>query len=88
MLPIVALIVVDVDDVTTLWVIANVALVAPAGTVTEPATVAAEVLELERVTTEPPLGAGPLKVTVPVIVALLPPTTDDAERTRLLGVGD
>ena len=47
--------------------------VAPAGTVTLPGTVATEVLLLDSVTTAPPLGAAPLRVTVPV--ELLPPLT-------------
>ena len=54
-------------------VIANVAVVAPAGTVTETGTLA-ETLELVSVTTTPPAGAAPLRVTVPVTPA--PPTTD------------
>ncbi len=49
-------------DVFTL----NVAVVAFAGTVTLPDTVAARMLLLDSVTTAPPVGAGPLKVTVPV----------------------
>ena len=52
----------------------KLALVAPAATVTLEATVATEVLPLLRVTTAPPLGAGPLRVTVPV--ELFPPLTD------------
>jgi hypothetical protein len=52
----------------------KVALVAPAGTVTVGGTVATLVLLLERDTTAPPLGAGPLKVTVPV-EDCTPPTT-------------
>jgi len=43
----------------------NVALVAPAGTVTLPATDAAPAL-LESETTAPPAGAGPFRVAVPV----------------------
>ena len=59
--------------VTLTVVIANVADVAPAGTVTETGTLA-ETLELVSVTTTPPAGAAPLRVTVPVTPA--PPTTD------------
>ena len=54
-------------------VIVNVTDVAPAGTVTETGTLA-ETLELVSVTTTPPDGAAPLRVTVPVTPA--PPTTD------------
>ena len=59
--------------VTLTVVMANVADVAPAGTVTETGTLA-ETLELVSVTTTPPAGAAPLRVTVPVTPA--PPTTD------------
>ena len=44
----------------------NVTLVNPGATVTLDGTVAIEVLLLESATTEPPAGAGPLSVTVPV----------------------
>src|SRR5438093_4139407 len=44
----------------------KVALVAPAGTVTLAGTVAVGVELLTSVTTMPPAGAGPLRVTVPV----------------------
>jgi hypothetical protein len=50
----------------------NVPVVAPAATVTLVATVAAA-LSLDRVTTDPPVGAGPFNVTVPAEV-LLPMT--------------
>jgi hypothetical protein len=49
------------------------ALVAPAATVTLAGTVAAPVLLLESATEEPPAGAAPLRVTIPVEVP--PPTT-------------
>src|SRR5882724_9613263 len=52
----------EVDAATALVLTVNVALVAPAATV----TLAAVVLLLERVTCAPPVGAGPLSVTVPV----------------------
>jgi hypothetical protein len=59
--------------VTGLVATANVALGAPAATVTLGGTWAALVLLLARVTTAPPLGAAALSVTV--AVELLPPTT-------------
>ena len=51
---------------TGLVVTVNVAVVAPATTVTLAGTCAAGVLLRDRVTTAPPAGAGPLNVTVPV----------------------
>jgi len=54
-----------VEVVTALVFTVKFALVAPAATVTLAGTVAAETL-LERVTCEPPVGAAPLSVTVPV----------------------
>jgi len=55
-----------VDVVTAVVFTVNVALLAPAATITVAGTVAADVLLLERETTAPPVGAGPLSVTVPV----------------------
>jgi len=55
-----------VDVVTALVVTVNVALLAPAATVTLAGTVAVDVLLLVRVTAAPPAGAGPLSVTVPI----------------------
>jgi hypothetical protein len=54
---------VDVETVLVLTV--NVALLAPAVTVTLEGTLAAPLL-LESITCAPPLSAGPLSVTVPV----------------------
>ena len=54
----------DLVDVTELLFAENVALVAPAGTVTASGTVAAELL-LESETTAPTGGAAELSTTVP-----------------------
>jgi hypothetical protein len=51
------------DGTVVTW---NAALVAPAATVTLGGTVAAEVLLVDNETAAPPLGAGPLRVTLPV----------------------
>jgi hypothetical protein len=51
---------------TGLVVMVNVAVVAPAATVTLAGSCAAAVLLLDRVTTAPVAGAGPVNVTVPV----------------------
>src|SRR6266480_1176272 len=63
-----------VDAVTALVLTVNVALLAPAATVTLAGTVAVDVLLLERETAAPPVSAGPLSVTVPVEVCA-PPVT-------------
>lgn len=74
---IVAVVVLD----TVVVEIVKVALVAPAGTVTEAGTVALELLE-ERFTATPPVGAAPVRVTVPTEEA--PPATVFGETVRLL----
>ena len=56
----------------------NVTLFAPAGTVTLEGTVATFTLLLVSVTTEPTLGAGPVRVAVPV--EDVPPVTVDGLR--------
>src|SRR5439155_11680488 len=71
--PNVPLIVTGVDALTAVVAIVNVALVAPAGTVTLAGTVAAPVLLLAIDTVAPPLGAALFNVAVPV--EPLPPTT-------------
>src|SRR5438309_12118008 len=55
-----------VDAVTVLVLTVNVALVAPAATVTLEGTLTAAVLLLESATCAPPAGAAPVNVTVPV----------------------
>lgn len=63
-----------VEVITILVFTTKVALVAPAGTVTLAGTLAAR-LSLVTRTCEPPAGAGPFRVTVPVEVPRGPPTT-------------
>src|SRR5713226_5511432 len=72
--PKLAEIVAEVDAVTDAVVTVNVALIAPAGTVTLPLTdTLATALLLDRVTSAPPVGAVALNVTV--VTEELPPTT-------------
>jgi hypothetical protein len=72
--PTVAEIVVPTLLPTARVVAVNVAVEAVATTVTDAGTVTTPVFEEPRVTTVPPVGAGPLKVTVPVEVC--PPATE------------
>jgi len=55
-----------VETVTATVVTGKAVVLPPAGIVTLKGTVAAVVLLLMRVTTAPPVGAGPLSMTVPV----------------------
>ena len=70
---------------TGLVVTVNVAVVALAATVTLAGTCAAEVLLLDSVTTAPPGGAGPFRVTV--LVDELPPSTEVGLRLTELSTG-
>jgi len=75
-----------VDAVTTLVLAVNVAVVAPAATVTLAGTRATLVLLLESAICAPPAGASPLSVTVPV--EPFPPTTLVGLSVNEVGVGD
>ena len=62
--------------VATGWVpIKKAAVFAPAGTVTLPNTAATAALLLERSMASPPMGAGPVRVTTPVVERRAPPVT-------------
>ena len=63
--PKVAVMVTEVEEETAAVVIVKVAVVPPSAMVTDAGTVAADVLLLDSVTTVPPVGADPDKVTVP-----------------------
>jgi hypothetical protein len=76
----VPVIVTDVDDATAVVFTLNVAVVAPAATVTDAGTVALAFPE-PKVTVAPPVPAGPERVTVPVDG--LPPMTDVGLRVTL-----
>ena len=67
------MIVAEVDDETPVVLTVNVAVVAPAATVTEAGTVALVLLD-DRVTAAPPVPAALERVTVPV--EEFPPETD------------
>src|SRR5438128_1109886 len=75
----------EVDVDTAVVVTVKLALGAPAGTVTRDGTLATPVLLLDRLTTAPPLGAGPLSVTVPV--EGLPPVTLEGFRLNPERIG-
>ena len=64
----------------------KVPVVAPAATVTEAGTVAADVLLDVRLTTNPPTGAAELSVTVPVELPI-PPVTDVGLSDTAVNVG-
>ena len=81
--PAVTVIVDDVVADTALVETVKFTVVAPAGTVTDAATVAAVVLLDFSVTTVPPAGAGPFSVIVPVLEA--PPFTDVGFSTNVTG---
>jgi hypothetical protein len=83
-LPEVAWMVAVVTLVTEVVVTVKVAVVAPAATVTLAGTVA-DVELLCRLTARPPVGAGPVNVTVAVL--LVPPATDVGLRLTELGTG-
>ena len=74
---IVAVVLAATADVVTV----NEAELAPAATMTVLGTEALEELD-DRLTTVPPLPAGPFKVTVPVDG--LPPITDEGDNTSLV----
>ena len=75
-----------VEYATRLVDTVNVALVAPAAMVTLAETVATPGLLLESVTTAPPAGAGPFRVTVPV--EGVPPFTLVGSRLTEVRVGE
>jgi len=83
--PSLAVIVALVDVVTAVVVAVNDADVAPAATVTLGGTVALVLLE-DKVTTDPPVGAGPFRLTVPV--EGVPPTTEVGTSVTLASATD
>ena len=75
-----------VEDVTEVVKMVNVAVVEPAGTVTVAGSVALLDFE-ERLIANPPLGAGPLNVTVPVALCPAPTVVGEtAMPVRTAGV--
>jgi hypothetical protein len=81
----VPVIVTELVVVTVLVVTVKVAVLLLAGTVTLDGTVATAVLLLDRVTTAPPVRAGPLRVIV--AVEELPPTTLPGASVSAVRVG-
>jgi hypothetical protein len=80
----------EVEPETVLVVMEKAAEVEPAGTVTPGGTVAADVLELERLTVTPPVPAAAVRVTVPVAeVPLVSEVglTETALRAAVTGAG-
>ena len=65
--------------VTSLWVTAKVAAVAPLRTLTDAGTVRTAASELLRVTVAPAVAALVFRVTWPVTVTLEPPTSELCE---------
>ena len=79
--PDVAVMVAEVFAVTCVVTTVKLAELAPAGTRTLAGTFAMEGLLLVRLTATPPIGAGPLRVTVPV--EELPPLTDVGDKASV-----
>ena len=75
----------DVEEETARVVIVKVAVVLPAATVMDVGTVAVEVLLLDSVTTVPPVGADPDRVTVACDV--IPPVTEVGLKPKELNAG-
>ena len=75
--------VVIVSAATTSVLIVNVPVVEPTGTVIDPGMTATASL-LERRTSVPPLGAGPLKVTLPSLVAPATTVAGISESSRIV----
>ena len=73
-----------VSLLTTLVVTLKVVVIAPAGMVTMLPTKALKLDEAKE-TVVPPVGAGPVKVSVPVVE--VPPTTGDTDQVNELGIG-